>query len=674
MKVCKCFNVIYSMRKVILFYFVFILGVLNVYSGEFVKARGFVFIDTSGNEIIFKGIGLGGWLVPEGYMLRMPGYGSPTSIKEMIEDLIGEKDTEEFFKLYRKYFVQEKDIKRIAELGFNSIRIPLHYALFTDTDMSFSYNSEGIIILDSLLSWCKRYGLYLILDLHCAPGGQNPGNISDSPGRAELWIYEENKDKTVEFWDFISERYKEEKAIAGYDLLNEPVLPEGYSTNDLRELYIRIKDEIRENGDEHILFIEGNWYATDFSNLEPPFDLNMSYAFHKYWNEPIKSSITSYLDMSLRSLRPLWLGEFGENSNHWFSKVIDIAENNNISWNWWTYKKIDATSVIYSVELTREYQRILDYWNERASKPSPEFAKLALFNLAKKLDMDSCEFRRDVVAALLDDDFKSVNKPFEELNIPGLIPAVYYDLGGNGIAYSDNEYQMTTYPNWVAWNKGGRFRNDGVDIEESEDVQGVRYSIGWIEDGEWLKYSVDVATTGIYNLEIRVATPNDGCKMSIYIDENPLVSEVKVPNTGGWKIWNDIIIDSIRLEKGMHELKVLFVRGGFNFEYLKFELIYSSVYQNIENKIFLNGNYPNPFNNVTAIPIVLNEKSEVKVDIYSVEGRLVKNLYKGEMGNGLNILRWNGLDNFGRALPSGVYFYRISCNGISEMKKMLLLR
>jgi len=199
MKVCKCFNVTYSMRKVILFYFVFILGVLNVYSGEFVKARGFVFIDTSGNEIIFKGIGLGGWLVPEGYMLRMPGYGSPTSIKEMIEDLIGEKDTEEFFKLYRKYFVQEKDIKRIAELGFNSIRIPLHYALFTDTDMSFSYNSEGIIILDSLLSWCKRYGLYLILDLHCAPGGQNPGNISDSPGRAELWIYEENKDKTIEF-------------------------------------------------------------------------------------------------------------------------------------------------------------------------------------------------------------------------------------------------------------------------------------------------------------------------------------------------------------------------------------------------------------------------------------------------------------------------------------------
>jgi len=111
MKVCKCFNVIYSMRKVILFYLVFILGVLNVYSGEFVKARGFVFIDTSGNEIIFKGIGLGGWLVPEGYMLRMPGYGSPTSIKEMIEDLIGEKDTEEFFKLYRKYFVQEKDIR-----------------------------------------------------------------------------------------------------------------------------------------------------------------------------------------------------------------------------------------------------------------------------------------------------------------------------------------------------------------------------------------------------------------------------------------------------------------------------------------------------------------------------------------------------------------------------------
>jgi len=663
-----------SRLKLLILVLVINTTIVNLFSSDYVKAAGFVFLDTSGNEILFRGIGLGGWLVPEGYMLRMPGYGSPTSIREMVEELIGVENTREFFILYRKYYIQEKDVKRISELGFNSIRIPLHYDLFMDANLSFSYESEGIHILDSLLTWCKKYGLYLILDLHCAPGGQNDGNISDSPGRAELWLYEENKKKTIDFWDFISERYKNEKVIAGYDLLNEPVLQQGISTTELRNLYIKIKDEIRSNGDNHLLFIEGNWYATDFSNLEVPVDVNMAYAFHKYWSDPAANTINQYIEMRRKYLRPLWLGEFGENSNHWFSEVISIAEKNSISWNWWTYKKIDATSVIYSVKLTDDYQRIIDYWNGNASKPSLEFAKNALFTLAKKFDMDSCEFRKDVVSALLDKDFKKTNKPFADLRVPGLIPAVFYDLGQNGIAYGDKNYQMITYPNWVAWNSGGEFRNDGVDIEVSEDENGIKYNVGWIEDNEWLKYTIDIVTSGIYSLKLRVASPNNTGIMNIYLDDNPIASNIMVENTGGWKAWRDITIDSIHLDEGQYELKVLFVKGGFNLEYLKFELIHSNIYQNIEDGIFLNRNFPNPFNSVTNIPIVLNDKKKVKVVIYSLDGKIINHLYDGEMDCGLNFLRWNGRDNFGRAVPSGVYFYKIICNGAQDIKKMLLLR
>ena len=149
----------------------------------FVHTSGQNILDSNDVEIIFRGMALGGWLVPEGYMLQIPGWGSPTSIENNIINLIGENNTEEFYYRYRDYFVQESDIEFIASLGFNSIRLPFHYKIFSEERGTFS--ETGFDLLDTLLSWCKTNGIYLILDMHCAPGGQNSGNISDSDGEAK---------------------------------------------------------------------------------------------------------------------------------------------------------------------------------------------------------------------------------------------------------------------------------------------------------------------------------------------------------------------------------------------------------------------------------------------------------------------------------------------------------
>ncbi|MCB0274124.1 MAG: glycoside hydrolase family 5, partial [Calditrichaeota bacterium] len=86
----------------------------------FLGVNGTAIVDDAGQPYMLRGYGLGGWLVPEGYMLHTPGYGSPTDIRNKIADLLGEQDTEEFYRRYRANYVNEQDIQQIADWGFNS--------------------------------------------------------------------------------------------------------------------------------------------------------------------------------------------------------------------------------------------------------------------------------------------------------------------------------------------------------------------------------------------------------------------------------------------------------------------------------------------------------------------------------------------------------------------------
>ncbi len=87
----------------------------------------------------------------------------------------------------------------------------------------FEYNEEGFKTIDTLLTWCEENEMYLILDLHAAPGGQSAGGIADyNPSNPSLWESEVNKNYTVELWKTLAERYDDEEWIGGYDLINEP--------------------------------------------------------------------------------------------------------------------------------------------------------------------------------------------------------------------------------------------------------------------------------------------------------------------------------------------------------------------------------------------------------------------------------------------------------------------
>ncbi len=312
--------------------------------------------------------------MPEGYMLDIdtPLGGSPSSIRAQIEDLIGPVNTATFYEIYEANYVDEKDVAAMASWGVDHLRLPFHYNNFYDPDTG-TFKEDGFALLDRFLGWCRTYNVSVILDMHAAPGAQNDGPISDSDGVARLWTEPiPHQDQTVEIWTEIARRYADEPIIMGYDLINEPVTPDGYF-DDLWPLYARIAAAIRQVDTNHILFIEGNYYGTTFPAVAP-FDDNMVYAFHKYWNGPDQGSIQYLIDLRNRDNVPLWLGETGENSNTWYWNVTRLMEQNGIGVNWWTHKQIEATAAPLSAPYAPGYQEVIDYWRGAGPRPSDRAA------------------------------------------------------------------------------------------------------------------------------------------------------------------------------------------------------------------------------------------------------------------------------------------------------------
>ena len=558
---------------------------LGLKAQGFLKADGKKIVNGNNQEVILRGMGLGGWMVQEGYMMKTAGFlGTQHELKNAITTLIGQNGMEAFYDAWLKNYVTEADVDSMAAWGFNSIRLPMHYNLYTlpieqePVTGEQTWLQKGFELTDSLLKWCKKNEMYLILDLHAAPGGQGTNaDISDyDPSKPSLWESEENKAKTVALWKKLAERYVNEEWIGGYDLINETNW-EMSENVPLKEIYLEITDSIRKIDNNHIIFIEGNWFANDFTGLTPPWDNNMVYSFHKYWTNNDQASIQWVLDIRETHNTPLWLGESGENSNTWFNECISLAEDHHIGWAWWPYKKIEDIAGPFSIVKTAEYETLLKYWNpdEITPKPTTQYATEALMQLAENLKTENCEFHPDVVDAMFRQINSTETKPYSANNIPGIVYAPNFDMGTNNQAYYDKvvaNYHLNS-GSFTAWNSGWSYRNDGVDIEESDDITNSNgYNVGHIEDEEWMLYTVDIDKTAVYNVNVRTASENSDGSFYFQEDGADICSPVSVASSGGWQTWQTTNVSNIILSEGTHKLKFNAAKGGFNlgsFEFIE---------------------------------------------------------------------------------------------------------
>lgn len=402
------------MKSCQIFCLILILTFSNHYSQStgFVKVSGKKLIDENGYELLLRGINLGNWLNPEGYMFRFSNVNSFRLIDNTIKELIGADEARLFWKTFRDNYITHEDIKFIKSTGLNHVRVPFNFKLFLIEDHPEIYIEEGFKRLDDVINWCTEENLYVILDLHAAPGGQTGDNIDDSWSYPFLFEDKKAQQTTIMLWQRIAERYKNEKIIVGYDLLNEPI-PHFYENKEelnqlLEPLYKRITNAIREVDNNHIIFIGGAQWNTNFSMFGKPFDNNSAYTFHKYWMPVEQKEIQDYADFSNKYNVPMYLGESGENEDEWISTFRILLEKNNFGWCFWPYKKMDSSRGMIQFAKTKEWDEIIKYAESpkknfeemRKLKPAKEVVNKALADLLENIKFKNCRINEGYLLAL----------------------------------------------------------------------------------------------------------------------------------------------------------------------------------------------------------------------------------------------------------------------------------
>ena len=562
---------------------VLLIGI-NVSGQTLLHTNGRAIVNSNGDSVILKTMNLGGWMLIEPYQLQAAGVASAQwELEEKIEQLVGTAEKEIFLENWYANHSRKIDIDSLASWGFNAIRLPMHYNLFTlsiQDEPVLGQNTwltKGFEMTDSLVSWCKQNNMYVILDLHAAPGGQggNSGISDYNPAYPSLWEDVNNQHKTMSLWKKIAEHYVNEPSIAGYDFLNETNWNLG--SNELRNFYTQLTDSVRAVDTNHIIFIEGNWYANDFSGLTPPWDNNLVYSPHKYWSKNFQADIQWALDIRNSWNVPVWFGESGENSNTWFRNAIRLFEDYDLGWAWWPMKKLESISCPMSITKTVDFENLLNYWDSGNNPPSTATAVNTLFQLTEDLKLENCTYQNDVIDAMFRQVYSNETRPFDSVaTIPGRIFAPDFDMGVVGEAYQDkdvSDFHVTTGV-YTAWNEGWSYRNDGADISECNDVYFFHngYQVGWFEEGEFLQYEVDVDSSGVYDINFRYSANNSNSKIYFSVNDTLFTPSSPLSNTNNWSFWNTATLPNAIMDSGRQKIRLHCDGGEVNvnsFEFIK---------------------------------------------------------------------------------------------------------
>jgi len=518
---------------------------------SFLHTSGQDIVNESGEKIYLKGVGLGNWLLPEGYMWKFGELGDrPRKIEKVVADLIGNEKAADFWKTFRQNYITEADIKRIAELGFNSVRPALNSRLFLTEGENPVYVEEGFQLIDSLVSWCKKHKVYVIIDMHGAPGGQTGANIDDSPNDIpELFIDPKYQDQLVNLWIKIAQRYKDEPTVAAYDLLNEP-LPKATGSAEkykhlLVPLYQRLTAELRKVDQKHMITLEGFDWANDWSLFDKPFDNNVFYQFHYYcWARPDNlNSIDGYIKRRNELNTPIWVGETGEKGNAIYWASSQYLETNNIGFSFWPWKKMDTKNTPYSIKKPQNWDLISEY-TKGGEKPDTQLAEKALNELLENIKLSNCIYFEDVCNAIL-------------TRIPAKIEAENYGHDG----YKHSYFVLDTLK------KASTYRtNEPVQIHldsKSKDQYWSEQSIE-LQQSEWVVYNFNCLDDRKHELNVRASTGDASCKLTIWINNKK--TDFTVTN----KDFNEMNVGGFNLKKGNNEVKILVKSNSLKLDWIRF--------------------------------------------------------------------------------------------------------
>ena len=341
-----------------------------------VQARGRSLYDAQGQQLVLKGINAGQILLQEGWMspfalepetnpdgsyvadadgnLQYPEFSEEEFRAGLMSNPnLADQDPQALLEYYYSCFFTEEDFRIIREeLGFNTIRLPFYYQNILNEDLSRKEEEAAFSYLDWFIAQAAEHGLYVILDLHGAPGSQNGYEHSGTKTReAGLWDSPENRATTVDLWCYISDHYTNNRPelgvwIAAYDLMNEPTREyKSVTTRECWDFFDELYAAIRETGDCHVITMEGCW---DFASLPDPADYgweNVMYEYHWYnWSHEWLPYQLFYAYQDLSNFGrdyevPVLIGEFTmfEDRDAW-DQGLALFDRRGYNWTIWNYK------------------------------------------------------------------------------------------------------------------------------------------------------------------------------------------------------------------------------------------------------------------------------------------------------------------------------------------------
>ncbi|MDR3120770.1 MAG: glycoside hydrolase family 5 protein [Clostridiales bacterium] len=414
----------------------------------FLDTRGTKIVNGAGEEVLLAGWGLGNWLLCEGYMWLSGGaerFDRPRRIERVICELCGAEYARNFWRTFRDRYITEDDIRLMAELGYNSVRIPINARLFLSEGPGLNWDETGFALLDRCIDWCEKHRLYAFIDLHGAPGGQTGANIDDSLDDVpRLFLDQDCFDKGVALWKKLAQRYKDRWIVGGYDLLNEPLRPErvgygggvgggeadaaapdrnrdtAYLLPRLVEFYEAAIREIRAVDERHLITLEGHHWATGTEVFCKKYDPKTVIHFHRYACLPDVEAFAPYLALRERWESPLWLGETGENDIEWFTAMYPLAAELGIGFNVWPWKKMRCVNSPCSVAPPEGWERLIEYARGGAH-PGYEAARGALDAYLDAILLQNCAVNEEVTQAVFRRPGCTIRgTDFDELPGPGV--------------------------------------------------------------------------------------------------------------------------------------------------------------------------------------------------------------------------------------------------------------
>ena len=341
------------------------------------RTDGTQLIDPTGKPIRLRGVCIGGWLNMENFIT---GYAAnETLMRDRVRGVLGDDRAEAFFERLLTSFFGEADAAFLSENDFNVVRIPVNYRHLARDDRPFEILEDGFRHLDRAIETCGRHGVYSVIDLHALPGSQNQHWHSDNQTHlAQFWQHRDFQDRVANMWRAIAVRYRGNPWVAGYNLMNEPADATGEVVG---RVYSELIGAVREIDQDHIIFLDGNTYSTDFSMFTDP-EPNTVYALHDYVAAGLGRSPHYSKDIALRKFlerseyarsagTPLFVGEFApiyENDERvdaprrvMLKDQLDIYREYGASWTSWMYKDLGRQGVVNARAGSPYRQRFDDF-------------------------------------------------------------------------------------------------------------------------------------------------------------------------------------------------------------------------------------------------------------------------------------------------------------------------